>query len=86
MDLGDELIGLACDNRASAQPLSGFGIFPVFPKSSKGERASVFHGDRERQLRLARFAPFVESVGGNQAATLEERLAVRSVFSIYQSC
>jgi|SRR5271165_1702470 len=46
MDLRDELIRLACDNRASAQPLPRFGIFPVFPESGKGERASVFHGDR----------------------------------------
>ena len=38
MDLRDELIRLACDNRASAQPLSRFGIFPVFPESGKGER------------------------------------------------
>ena len=68
MDLRHELIRLACDNRASAQPLSRFGIFPVFPEPGKGERASVFHGDRERQLRLSRFAPFVESVRWNQAA------------------
>jgi hypothetical protein len=39
MDLRDELIRLACDNRASAQPLPRFGIFPVFPESGKGERA-----------------------------------------------
>ena len=50
MDLRDELVRLACDNRASAQPLSRFGIFPIFPEPGKGERASVFHGDRERQL------------------------------------
>jgi len=42
MDLRDEFIGLACDNRASAEPLSGFGIFPSFPEASEGERASVF--------------------------------------------
>ena len=35
MDLRDELIRLACDNRASAQPLSRFGIFPVFPEARK---------------------------------------------------
>ena len=58
MDLPDEFIRLACDNRASAQPLSRFGIFPSFPKASKGERAPVFHGDREWQLRCSRFAPF----------------------------
>src|SRR5262249_820760 len=75
MDLGDELIGLACDNRASAEPLSGFGILPVFPKAAKGERASVFHGDCEWQLRLSRFAPFVESVCRNQAAAFSESLA-----------
>src|SRR5262245_12604250 len=33
MDLRDEFIGLACDNRASAQPLPGFGIFPVFSRA-----------------------------------------------------
>jgi hypothetical protein len=41
MDLRYELIRLACDNRASAQPLPRFGIFPVFPEPGKGERASV---------------------------------------------
>jgi hypothetical protein len=61
MDLRDEFIGLACDNRASAKPFPGFGIFPSFPESGKGERASVFHGKRERQLCFSRFAPFVES-------------------------
>ena|ERR1700740_1641515 len=77
MDLRDELIRLAGDNRASAQPLSRFGIFPVFPEGRKGKRASVFHGDRERQLRFSRFAPFVESVGWYQAAPFGERLAER---------
>ena len=38
MDLRDELIRLAY-NRASAQPLPRFGIFPVFPEPGKGERA-----------------------------------------------
>src|SRR6266403_1320540 len=74
MDLGDELIRLACDNRASAQPLSRFRIFPVFPEPGKGERTSVFHGDRERPLRLSRFAPFVESVRWDQAPSLAECL------------
>jgi hypothetical protein len=41
MDLRDELIGLACDDRASAQPFSGFGIFLSFPKAGEGERAPV---------------------------------------------
>src|SRR5262245_39694255 len=72
VDLRDELIGFACDNRASAEPLSRFGILPSFPKAGKGERASVFHGDRERQLRLSRFAPFVESVCRNEATPLCE--------------
>src|SRR4029077_15493186 len=72
MDLRYELIRLACENRASAQPRRRFGIFPVFPESGKGERASVFHGDRERQLRFSRFTPFVESVRRNQAAPFSE--------------
>jgi hypothetical protein len=29
---------LACDSCASAQPLSRFEIFPVFPETGKGER------------------------------------------------
>jgi hypothetical protein len=33
-------IRFACDNRASPQPLPGFGIFPVFPEPGKGEWAS----------------------------------------------
>src|SRR5260370_18546747 len=44
------------------------GSFQFFPESGKGERASVFHGDRERQLRFCRFTPFVESVRRNQAS------------------
>jgi len=35
------LIRLACDNRASAQPLPRSGIFPVFPEFGKGQRALV---------------------------------------------
>ena len=79
MDLRYEFIRLACDNRASAQPLPRFGIFPVFPESGKGERASVFHGNRER-YRFCRFAPFVESVRWNQAAPFLESLAIRGRF------
>src|SRR6266403_5943870 len=80
MDLCDELIRLACDNRASAQPLSRFGIFPVFPEARKGERASVFHGDCERQLRFSRFAPFVEAVRWDQATPFLESLPIRGRF------
>src|SRR3977135_4004440 len=80
MDLRDELIRLACDNSASAQPLPRFGIFPVFPEAGKGERAAVFHGDRERQLRFSRFAPFVEPVRRYQAAPLCESLPERGRF------
>src|SRR4029077_14130775 len=80
MDLRYELIRLACDNRASAQPLPRFGIFPVFPEPGKGERAAVFHGDRERQLRFSRFTPFVESVRRNQAAPFCESLPERGRF------
>src|SRR6266404_8913866 len=80
MDLRYELLRHACDNRASAQPFPRFGIFPVFPKSGKGERASVFHGDRERQLRFSRFAPFVKSVCRNQAAAFCESLPERRRF------
>jgi hypothetical protein len=80
MDLRHELIRLACDNRASAQPLPRFGIFPVFPEPGKGERASVFHGDRERQLRFSRFAPFVKSVRRNQASSFAECLPERGRF------
>src|ERR1700731_335464 len=82
MDLRDELIRFACDNRASAQPFSRFGIFPVFPEPGKGERAFVFHGDRERQLRFSRFTPFVESVRRNQAAPFCESLPERRCFNL----
>ncbi len=80
MDLRYELIRLACDNRASAHPLPKSGIFPVFPEPGKGERPSVFHGDRERQLRFSCFAPFVESVRRNQAAPFCESLPERGRF------
>src|ERR1700730_3793700 len=76
MDLRDEFVGLACNNRAGAYPLSRFGIFPVFQGPSKGEGAVVFHSDRERQLRFSRFPPFVEAIRRNQAAALYECLTV----------
>jgi hypothetical protein len=78
MDLRHKLIRLVSDNRASAQPFSGFGIFRSFQFSrepGKSQRASVFHGDRERQLRLSRFAPFVKSIRRNQAAPFWRRPA-----------
>jgi hypothetical protein len=62
------------------QPLPRFGVFPVFQEPGKGERASVFHRDRERQLRLSRFAPFVKSVRRNQAAPFAECLPKRGRF------
>ena len=80
MDLSDEFIRLACDNRASAQPFSRFGILPILPKSGKGERPAVFHGKRERQLRLSCFTPFVESVYRNQAMPFSESLPKRGCF------
>src|ERR1700732_814910 len=76
MDLRDEFVGLSCDNRAGAYPLSSFGIFPVLPKTSKGEWAVVFHRDSKWQLRLSRFPLFIESVRRNQAAALYECLTV----------
>jgi len=45
MDLRYELIRLACDNRASSQPLPGFGSFQFSRESEQVERASVFHGE-----------------------------------------
>ena len=42
MDLCDELVRLARDNRASSEPLIRLGIFPVFPKSGKSEQVFVF--------------------------------------------
>jgi hypothetical protein len=39
MDLRDEFIRLAGDNRASGRPLPRFRIFPVFPKPGKGRNA-----------------------------------------------
>src|SRR5262249_28784068 len=52
MDLRDEVIRLACDNRASAKALPRFGIIPSFPKSGKSEQTSetstsVFHGSND---------------------------------------
>jgi hypothetical protein len=76
MDLRYELIRLACDNRASAQPFSRFGIFPVFPEPGRPS----FNGDRERQLRFSRFTPFVESVRRNQSAPFCESLPERRRF------
>jgi len=58
--------------------LPRFGIFPVFSRAgAKVNGRSSFMAKSERQLRLSCFAPFVESVGRNQAATLKKRLAVR---------
>jgi hypothetical protein len=48
-------LGSACDDRASAQTLSpDSGSFQSFPREpAKVERASIFHGNRERQLRFS---------------------------------
>ena len=80
MDLRHQLIGFACDNRASTHPFIRLRIFPVFTESGKGERPSVFYGDRERQLWFNRFTPFVKSICGNQAAAFGKRLAERRCF------
>jgi hypothetical protein len=74
MDLRDELIRLACDNRAGAQALSRFGIFPVFSRAGTKVNGRVFHGGRRRQFRFSRFSPFVESADWNQAPSLAECL------------
>jgi hypothetical protein len=74
MDLRFKLIRLACDNRASSQSLSRFGISPLFSRAgAKVNGRPSFMAKSERQLRLSCFAPFVESVGRNQAATLKKR-------------
>jgi hypothetical protein len=59
MDLRDELISSPVMIVQVRSHSSRFGMFPVFPEPGKGERASVFHGDREGQLRSSRFTPFV---------------------------
>src|SRR6266478_6067108 len=83
MDLRDELIRLACDNRARAQPLPGFGIFPVFSRAgAKVNGRSSFMAKSERQLRFSRFTPFVESVCRNQAAPFCESLPERRCFNL----
>ena len=50
------------------------GSFQFSREPSKGERALVFHGDGERELRFSRFAPFVKSVGWDQATPFGESL------------
>src|SRR5262249_55274868 len=72
------------DNRASAEPLSRFGLLPSFPKAGKGERASVFHGESERQLGSGGFAPLVKSARGNQATAFCESPPKRG-FSVSNS-
>jgi|SRR6516162_8664173 len=54
MDPRDQFIGLACDNRASAQLFSGFGIPPSVPYTGESEGPSIFHGDREMAARVLR--------------------------------
>ena len=48
--------------------------FQFSREAGKDERPAVFHRDRERQLRLRRFAPFVESLCRNEAAAFSESL------------
>src|SRR5215813_9635828 len=56
------------------------GSFQFSRESGKSERASVFHGDRERQLRLSRFAPFIKSIRRNQTAPFCESSTERGCF------
>jgi hypothetical protein len=56
------------------------GSFHPSPKAGKGEGPSVFHSDRERQLRSGGFSPFVESVRRNQAASFYECFPERRRF------
>jgi hypothetical protein len=74
-------IRLACDNRASAQPIPQIRDLSSFLGSrSKVEGPSVFHGDREGQLRFLGFAPFVKSVRRNKATPLSEGSPKRGGF------
>jgi hypothetical protein len=57
-----------------------FPVAPHFIASRSWGLPNQRHGDRERQLRFGRFAPFVESVCGNQAAAFDECLPERGRF------
>jgi hypothetical protein len=74
-------IRLACDNRASPQPIPQIRDLSSFLGSrSKVEGPSVFHSDREGQLRFLGFAPFVKSVRRNKATPLSEGSPKRGGF------
>ncbi len=46
MDLTDELIWFACDDRADVRPLIVRWIFPAFPQASEDDRSIVLHANR----------------------------------------
>src|SRR6516225_11223580 len=77
VNLSDQLVRIAGNNRASPQPLVGSRIFPPFPQSGKSEWPIILHSDREWNLSAANRAPFVKAISRNKAPTFFERFAVR---------
>ena len=79
VNLGDQLIGVRCDDREGAHPLAGGRVAPVFPQTSDPKRASVLHSNGIRLFGLLAFdrLPFEEAVHRQDAPPLTISLPER---------
>src|SRR5436190_1452069 len=84
VDRPQRLIGVGRDDDACAEAwrvllIRIVGVVPDLPQARERERFAVATTDEPRLLRLLALddLPFVETVGGNDAATLRERSLVR---------
>ncbi len=74
MDWGDQVVGLAGDDRAGSEPLAGLRILPRRPQPGQGQGCSVLAVDVVRKLAFVFALPLVEAVGRYQAAALGQAL------------
>jgi hypothetical protein len=61
-------IRIGRDQGAGLHFLAVLRILPRFPQAGEGERLLVFPVDVKRLLALADLLPFVEAIGGDEAA------------------
>src|SRR6266542_1662246 len=71
-----QFVRLGGEDRAAIQRLA-LGTSPTLPQSGEGEDRVIGHGKAEGQLLLALALPLVKSIGRNQAAPREQRVAKR---------
>lgn len=79
MNVGDEFVGVGCDDSEGAHPFARCWVFPVLPDAAQAERTAVLHPDcigLPRLLALDRL-PFKEVVDGYDATAVAVGVAER---------